>query len=69
MDGLRSLTETPLLVGIGISTPRRAAEACAFADGAIVGTAIVEPLLAGNREEALRRAAAFRLAIVMPPTS
>ena len=41
---VRPLTDPPLLVGVGIATPEQAARACAFADGVVVGTALVEPL-------------------------
>jgi tryptophan synthase alpha chain len=60
---LRPLTETPLLVGIGISTPEQARAACGFADGVVVGTALVEPLLRGAPAEAIDRARRFRDAI------
>jgi tryptophan synthase alpha chain len=60
---LRPLTDRPLLVGVGIGTPDQAAEACSFADGVIVGSALVRPLLAGRRDEALGAARAFRAAI------
>jgi tryptophan synthase alpha chain len=63
VEVLRPLTSTPLLVGVGVSTPAQAAEASRFADGAVVGSALVEPLLAGDRDEMLRRAEAFRAAI------
>lgn len=56
---LRSETDLPLLIGVGISEPSQAAEACSFADGVIVGSALVEPLLEANPSEARRRAAAF----------
>jgi tryptophan synthase alpha chain len=59
VSALRPLTETPLIVGVGISTPQQATAACAFADGVVVGTALVEPMLAGDREETLARARAF----------
>ena len=36
-----------MLVGIGVSTPEQAAEACEEADGVIVGTALVRRLLEG----------------------
>jgi tryptophan synthase alpha chain len=61
--GLRPLTETPLLVGVGISTPEQATAACRFADGVVVGTALVEPMLSGDREETLARAGAFGAAL------
>ena len=38
----RSVTEVPLLVGFGISTPEAAAEASALADGVVVGSRAVE---------------------------
>ena len=63
VEGLRGLTDLPLLVGVGISTPEQAASACAFADGVIVGSALVAPLVGGDRAGALALAEAFRAAI------
>jgi len=63
VDALRLLTDVPLLVGVGVGTPEQAAEACTFADGVIVGSAIVRHLLTGERDEALRLASAIRAAI------
>jgi len=60
---LRPLTDRPLVVGVGIGTPAQAAAACAFADGVVVGTALVRPVLAGDPGEALHLAAEFRAAI------
>ena len=54
---LRPVTDLPLLVGVGIATPEQAAQACAFADGAIVGSALVRQLLEGDRMAALELAA------------
>lgn len=56
---LRPLTELPLLVGVGITEPAQARQACAFADGVVVGSALVQPLLEGDRTRALELAAAF----------
>ena len=36
-----------MCIGIGVSTPGQAAEACAAADGVVVGSAIVRRLLDG----------------------
>ncbi len=44
---LRPLTDRPVCIGIGVSTPEQAAEACADADGVVVGSAIVRRLLDG----------------------
>jgi tryptophan synthase alpha chain len=38
---MRTLTETPLAVGFGISTPAQVREVAALADGIVVGSAIV----------------------------
>jgi tryptophan synthase alpha chain len=42
------MTDTPVLVGVGISTPEQAVEVSAVADGVIVGSALVRRLLAGE---------------------
>jgi len=60
---LRPLTDLPLLVGVGIGTPEQAADACAFADGVIVGSALMARLVQGDRSGALELAAAFRASI------
>ncbi len=39
---IKTVTATPVAVGFGISAPKQAAEVCAYADGAIVGSAIVK---------------------------
>jgi tryptophan synthase alpha chain len=59
---LRPLTSRPLLVGVGIAEPAQAAEACAFADGVVVGSALVRPLLEQDPSAALSLARAFRSA-------
>ena len=56
---LRPETDLPLLVGVGISEPAQAAQACAFADGVVVGSALVQPLLGSNPSQTRRLAAAF----------
>jgi len=57
---VRSLTGKPLAVGFGISTPQQVAEVCRSADGAVVGSALVEIVSGGeaNSMENLRRFAA-----------
>jgi tryptophan synthase alpha chain len=63
VGALRPLTDLPLLVGVGIGTPAQASEACAFADGVIVGSALVRRLVDGDREGAMAMAGEFRRAI------
>lgn len=41
---IRSLTSLPVAVGFGISSPAQAAEVLAFADAAVVGSAIVQAI-------------------------
>ncbi len=44
---LKAVTDKPVLIGIGVSTPAQAAEAAADGDGVIVGSALVRRLLEG----------------------
>ncbi len=60
VEALRPLTDTPLLVGVGIATPEQAEAACAFADGVIVGSALVARIIEGDVDGAVSLAAAFR---------
>jgi tryptophan synthase alpha chain len=60
---MRELTDVPLLVGVGIATPEQASAACGFADGVIVGSAIVKRLADRGPDGALSLAAEFRRAI------
>jgi len=48
---VHSLTDRPVCIGIGVSTPEQATEACAHADGVVVGSAIVRRLLDGEGPE------------------
>lgn len=63
VERLRPLTELPLLLGVGVGTPEQAAEAATFADGVIVGSALMARLLDGDREGLLSLAARFRDAL------
>ncbi len=49
---LQALTDLPVLVGFGVSTPGQAAQVCAEADGVIVGSALVRRLLEGGGPDA-----------------
>jgi tryptophan synthase alpha chain len=60
---LRPMTELPLLVGVGIGSPEQAAQAVVFADGVVVGSALVRRLLDGDRGGAIELARAFREAV------
>lgn len=60
---LRPLTDLPLLVGVGIGTPSQAAAACVFADGVIVGSALMARLVEAGPAGLLAAAADFREAV------
>jgi len=42
---LKQVTDLPVLVGVGISTPEQAVEVCEVADGVVVGSALVRQVL------------------------
>jgi tryptophan synthase alpha chain len=48
---LKQMTDLPVCIGIGISTPAQAAEACVEADGVVVGSALVRRLIDGAKSE------------------
>lgn len=60
----KAVTDRPVLLGVGISTPGQAAEAAASADGVIVGSALVRRLLdGGGPDEARTFVASLREAL------
>jgi tryptophan synthase alpha chain len=63
VDALRPQTDLPLLVGVGIGTPEQATEACSFADGVVVGSALMSEVVRGNLTEAVELAGRFRSAM------
>ena len=60
---LRPLTSLPLLLGVGIGTPEQAVEACGFADGVIVGSALMSLMVQHDRDGTVALAASFASAI------
>lgn len=52
---VRDVTDRPALVGLGVSTPEQAVETCAFADGVIVGSAVIRAV----QEEGIEAAVAL----------
>jgi tryptophan synthase alpha chain len=57
---LKSITDKPVLVGIGVSNADQAAEVAAVADGVIVGSALVRRLLDDGAEAAAAFVAELR---------
>jgi tryptophan synthase alpha chain len=63
----KAVTDKPVLLGVGISTPEQAAQAAASADGVIVGSALVRRLLdGGGPEEAASFVKTLRAALDNP---
>ena len=50
---LKAVTDLPVLVGVGISTPAQAVEVCEVADGVVVGSAVVRKVLEDGSAEAV----------------
>lgn len=61
---LKATTDTPVLIGVGVSTPEQAVETCEVADGVVVGSAIVRRIIEGaSPEEVAALVAEFRSAL------
>ena len=64
---LSAITDLPVCIGIGVSTPAQAAEVSAVADGVVVGSALVRRLIEGaGPEGAAEFVAELRSAIDAP---
>lgn len=50
---LKAITDLPVLVGVGVSTPEQAAEVCQIADGVVVGSAFVRRALETGSPDAV----------------
>lgn len=60
VDRIRPLTDVPVAVGIGVSTPEQAHDVARFADGVIVGSAFVRRVLdAPDPQAAVAEVGAF----------
>jgi tryptophan synthase alpha chain len=62
---VKAITDKPVLLGFGISTPEQAVEACTAADGVVVASALLRMLLdtKGGPEEAAAFVSSFRSAL------
>ncbi|MEI7592656.1 MAG: tryptophan synthase subunit alpha [Actinomycetes bacterium] len=45
---LKDMTDKPVLVGVGVSTPQQAVEVCEQADGVVIGSALMRRVLDGE---------------------
>ena len=59
VDMVRRHTDLPVAVGFGISTPEHVQEVASYADGAVVGSALIDAINAGPPESAPERAGDF----------
>lgn len=57
VDRLRAVTDAPIALGIGVSNEEQAADAARFADGVIVGSALIARI--GNATDPAAEAGAF----------
>jgi tryptophan synthase alpha chain len=63
VERVRACTDLPVAVGFGIAGPEQASEVASFADGVIVGSALVNLVGDAPSEERLQRAGEFVLVI------
>ncbi len=58
---LKDITDLPVIIGIGVSTPEQAAEVAEIADGVVVASAIIRRMLdGGSTDQAIEFVAALR---------
>ncbi len=61
---LKAVTDVPVLVGVGVSTPEQAAEVSQVADGVVVGSAVIRRILdSGRIDDAISFVADIRSAL------
>ena len=59
VDSVRSMTDLPVAVGFGVSNRQHVEEIGEYADGAVVGSALIRAIEAGDGQDAPRRAGEF----------
>ncbi len=61
---IKAVTDKPVLIGFGISTPAQAVEVCSEADGVVMASALVSALVGGaGPDEAASFVSGFRTAL------
>lgn len=60
---LKNVTDVPVLVGVGVSTPEQAQEVSQVADGVVIGSALVRQLLESGPDEVGQLTGEFRAAL------
>jgi tryptophan synthase alpha chain len=59
----KAVTEVPVLIGVGISSPEQAVEASQVADGVVIGTSVVRAMMSGGAEAVADLVGEFRRAL------
>lgn len=59
VKSVRSKTDLPVAVGFGISTPEHVAAVASYADGAVIGSALINAIADGDQAGAAKRAGKF----------
>jgi len=59
----KAVTDRPVLIGVGVSTPGQAVQACSEADGVVVGTSVVRAMMDGGPAAVGEVVASFRAAL------
>ncbi len=63
VDLVREVTDRPALIGLGVSTPEQAVDACTFADGVIVGSAVIRAIQEDGVDAAVQLVKSMREAL------
>lgn len=53
VEQIRKVSQTPIAVGFGVTTPEDAADVAAVADAVIVGSAVVKQIAAGQQQQGM----------------
>ena len=69
LTALRSVSDAPIAVGFGISTPAQVAEVARSADGVVVGSALIDALDSAGIEGAAALVRGLRTGLDAPKTS
>ncbi len=65
----KAVTDRPVLVGVGVSTPGQAVEVCAEADGVVIGSVVVRHMLDGGPAAVHDLVRRFRTALDAAPST
>jgi tryptophan synthase alpha chain len=67
VERIKSYSTTPVAVGFGISTPEQVADVARYADGVVVGSAIVQRVEdSAGRDDCVERVTSFVRELLAP---